>query len=170
MQEAALQARMEQLEKAKSDEKEEVIDIEPEEEQFDSEDEDTSAQTIEYTRNQMIDDLDRIKKTEDMFELIELTKRPNNQVRLKASQQMCPCRVGIDIPEFWQRLFEMSTDEDAKVRYQVMHNLCDGSPPQYEQDIMECIERFNRDPDNHIRRQASKVMASYLRTGKWNIL
>jgi hypothetical protein len=30
---------------------------------------------------------------------------------------MCPCRVKGDIPEFWQRLFELATDEDPKVRY-----------------------------------------------------
>ena len=51
-----------------------------------------------------------------------------------------------------------------------MHNLCDGSPPQYEDKIVECLEIFNRDKDNNIRSKASKVMASYLRTGKWNIM
>ena len=33
----------------------------------------------------MVDDLARIKATEDMYELIELTKRPNAQVRLEAA-------------------------------------------------------------------------------------
>ena len=51
-----------------------------------------------------------------------------------------------------------------------MHNLCDGSPPQYEDKIIECMELFNRDSDNTIRRKASQVMASYLRTGIWNVL
>ena len=83
---------------------------------------------------------------------------------------MCPCRVKDDIPEFWNRLFEMSDDDNADIRYQVMHNLCDGSPPQYEKQIMDCIEKFNRDKDNKVRSAASKVMASYLRTGKWNVL
>ena len=105
-----------------------------------------------------------------MYELIRISKVPNDKVRLKAIQQMCPCRVKDDVPEFWDRLFELATDSDPKVRYQVMHNLCDGSPPHYEDKIMECIELFNRDPDNEIRRKASKVIGSYLRTGKWNIL
>ena len=95
---------------------------------------------------------------------------PDSNVRLKASQQMCPCRVQDDIPEFWSRLFELSEDPDAKVRYQVMHNLCDGSPPQYEEQIIECINRFNYDKDNSVRSVASKVLASYNRTGKWNVL
>ena len=51
-----------------------------------------------------------------------------------------------------------------------MHNLCDGSPPQYEDKIVACLELFNRDADNNIRRKASQVMASYTRTGKWNVL
>jgi hypothetical protein len=83
---------------------------------------------------------------------------------------MCPCRVQRDHEEFWQRLFELCEDEDDKVRYQVLHNLCDGSPDHLEDRISEALEIFNRDPDKDIRRRAHKVMASYLRTGKWNVL
>ena len=104
-----------------------------------------------------------------MYELIEISKVPDPKIRLKATQQMCPCRVQNDIPEFWQRLFELASDEDPQVRYQVLHNLCDGSPPHYETQIMECVEILGRDKDNNIRSKASKVIASYLRTGKWNI-
>ena len=74
----------------------------------------------------------RIQETEDMYELIEITKVEDAKVRLKATQQMCPCRVQNDIPEFWERLFELAGDADPQVRYQVLHNMCDGSPPQYE--------------------------------------
>ena len=115
-------------------------------------------------------DLETIKKTEDMFEIIKLTKRPNALVRLKATQQMCPCRVKIDIPEFWECLFSMVHDEDPKVRYQVLHNMCDGSPPHYEDRVMECVEILNRDSDLSVRNKASRVVASYTRTGKWNVL
>jgi hypothetical protein len=40
--------------------------------------------------------LRQIAATEDIDELIELTRCENEQVRLKASQQMCPCRVKTD--------------------------------------------------------------------------
>ena len=83
---------------------------------------------------------------------------------------MCPCRVKGDIPEFYDRLFEMIYDEDAKIRYQVMHNICDGSPPKYEERVVECIEVLNRDPDVKVRSNASKVLAAYTRTGKWNVM
>ena len=123
-----------------------------------------------YTKAMMNDDLHTIQKTEDMFEIIKLTKRPNATVRLKAAQQMCPCRVKGDIPEFYECLFEMVKDEDAKVRYQVLHNMCDGSPPHYEDRVMACVEILSRDPDLAVRRKASQVIASYTRTGKWNIM
>ena len=123
-----------------------------------------------YTKEHARRDLQRIRETEDMFELIELTKVPDAIVRLKASQQMCPCRVKGDIKEFWERLFELSQDSDPQVRYQVLHNMCDGSPPHYENQIMECVENMTRDKDNSIRNKANKVIASYTRTGKWNIL
>ena len=46
----------------------------------------------------------------------------------------------------------------------------DGSPDHLEERLMEALEIFNRDPDKDIRRRAHKVMGSYLKTGKWNIL
>ena len=83
---------------------------------------------------------------------------------------MCPCRVGRDFEEFWARIFELAEDDEAEVRYQILHNMCDGSPEGYEEKVAECLEVFNRDPDKEIRRKAHKVLASYLRTGKWNVL
>ena len=76
--------------------------------------------------------LAQVRDTEDIEEIIELTRHENQQVRLRATQQMCPCRVKSDQPDFWNRLFELAEDEDEAVRYQVLHNLCDGSPPGYE--------------------------------------
>lgn len=39
-----------------------------------------------------------------------------------------------------------------------------------EEQVAAALELFNNDPDKEIRRKAHKVMASYMRTGKWNIL
>ena len=47
---------------------------------------------------------------------------------------------------------------------------CTGSPNHLEDQILECLEKFNHDPDTEIRRKAHKVMNAYKRTGKWNIL
>ena len=51
----------------------------------------------------------------------------------------------------------MTYDEDPKVRYQVLHNMCDGSPPEYENKVLESLEIFNKDPDKEVRRRAHKV-------------
>ena len=137
----------------------------------DSDNDDEAPQTSKkFNKEQQADDLRRIKETEDMDELIELSQSENPLVRIKAAQQMCPCRVGKDYEAFWTRTFELAQDEDAQVRYQILHNMCDGSPDGYEEKVAECLEIFNRDEDKEIRRRAHKVLASYLRTGKWNVL
>ena len=138
----------------------------------DSEDpygEETDAKK-DYSKVDRSRDLERIRLTEDMYELIELSKVVDPYVKLKAIQQMCPCRVKSDIPEFWHRIFELAEDPDSKVRYQVMHNMCDGSPAEYEDTVIEIIEILARDRDYTIRSKAQKILTSYNRTGKYNIM
>ncbi len=53
---------------------------------------------------------------------------------------------------------------------QTLHTICDGSPSCYEDRVKAALELFNRDADRKIRRQAHKVLASLIRTGKWNVL
>jgi HEAT repeat protein len=69
------------------------------------------------TKEEMSEALHRIQDTEDMDEIIELSRSESALVRQKAAQQMCPCRVGKDFEEFWQRIFELAEDEDSEVRY-----------------------------------------------------
>ncbi len=64
----------------------------------------------------------------------------------------------------------MADDEDVRIRKRVLHILCDGSPERLEDKIYEALGRFNYDKDSDIRRTTHKVMATYERTGKWNIL
>jgi hypothetical protein len=51
-----------------------------------------------------------------------------------------------------------------------LHIICDGSPERLEQRVYEALQKFNYDKDSDIRRTTHKVMATYERTGKWNIL
>ena len=108
----------------------------------------------------------------DIDTVIDLTRHEDARVRQLAIKEMCPCRVRGDIEAFYRRLLSPQLVEDpaVNVRQQVLHDLCDGSPAHLEQDIAQVLEVFNRDPDSKIRRTAHKVMASYHRTGKWNIL
>jgi len=63
-----------------------------------------------YPKN--YEDMRKIEQTCDIDELIELTRSEDPTVRLRASQQMCPCRVGRDQEDFWNRIFELAEDED----------------------------------------------------------
>ena len=110
--------RAKELEKVQQEEEKntEVHIIESDDDQYGDEYGDEDEKTP-YTKEMARKHLSRIRETQDMYELIEISKVPDNQVRLKAIQQMCPCRVKDDITEFWERLFELAKDEDAKVRY-----------------------------------------------------
>ncbi len=103
-------------------------------------------------------------------QIIKESHDSNPKIRLRALKEMCPCRVLDDIDKLWTRIFEMVDDYDPDVRYQVLHTICDGSPSHLETKIAESLEKFNHDSDKKIRRKTHKVMASYLKTGKWNIL
>jgi len=64
----------------------------------------------------------------------------------------------------------MIEDPDAEVRYQAMHNLCDGSPNHLEDIVIEALNKLHNDPDKRIRRKVHNVLSTYRRTGKWNVL
>ena len=123
-----------------------------------------------------LDKLDKRKKikllneTGDLSKIIHLSKDKDPDIRLKAVENLCPCKIKRDYEMVYNRLFELSTDENVKVRFQVLHNICDGSPRDYEARVMKALDNFNRDKDKKIRRTAHKVMASVFRRGKWNIL
>jgi hypothetical protein len=110
------------------------------------------------------------KETEDINTIIALSKHSNPTVRKSSLFQMCPCRVKGEIDRFWDRVFEMANDPDPIVRAQVLHTICDGSPKHLELKVIQAVQDFNVDSDKTIRRKAHKVLASYHRTGKWNIL
>ncbi len=110
------------------------------------------------------------KETTDIDVVIDLTRHEDPTVRRTALREMCPCRVRCDIDDFYRRMFEMVDDPSPKVREQVLHDICDGSPSHLEMDVAEALEKFNRDPDSHIRRRAHKALTAYRKTGKWNVL
>jgi HEAT repeat protein len=121
-------------------------------------------------REDIRDLVGRVNSTEDIEEILELTKSPYPEVRVAAVRQICPCKVFDTIPEFWERILEMTDDVDTAVRFAVLHVLCDGSPDYLEDRIITAVESFNRDPDKEIRRRAHKVLGSYRSSGKWNVL
>ena len=142
-------------------EQEEAVELSPEEQAF-----------IDYgfhkmDRNELLRHID---ETEEMDEILALTSCKDERVRLKATREMCPCHVKADREEFWDRIFKLAHDDSEEIRYQVLHNMCDGSPPHLEDKVMKTLEIFNRDSSKKIRRAAHQVMGSYLHTGEWNVM
>ena len=45
------------------------------------------------TKDEIWYDLDKIKQTEDIEELIEFTRSDNVKVKMAAIREMCPCHV-----------------------------------------------------------------------------
>lgn len=101
------------------------------------------------------------------MDYLERTYDPNPQRRKKALKDLCPCHVRADIPQLWERIFECLQDLDGAVRGQALHALGDGSPSHLEQRIVEAL--YN-DPHPDVKKKARKMLNSYRRTGKWNVL
>jgi hypothetical protein len=102
--------------------------------------------------------------------LLELSRDSNSKERLKAIQALCPCEVKFHDSQIWDRFLEMADDPNPKVRGWILHVLCDGSPEIYESRIVGVLEKFQHDADEHVKRRARKVLASYRHSGTLNIL
>lgn len=103
-------------------------------------------------------------------EFISATFESNPFKRKKALRELCPCHVKCDIPEVWERIIEMTKDPDPDVRYQALHNLCDGSPNRREEQIIDILNQMHNDEDKYIRRRVHQILSTYRKTGKWNVL
>ena len=56
---------------------------------------------------------------ETIAEYVQRTHDPNPLKRRQALKELCPCHVRQDIPEVWERVFQMLSDESSIVRDQV---------------------------------------------------
>ena len=56
------------------------------------------------------------------------------------------------------------------IKFFILYVIVDGSPKHLEDRVKEALDILNHDPNSKIRRRTHKVMGSYLKTGKWNIL
>lgn len=106
----------------------------------------------------------------DFEEILKKTYSNKPQERKQALKEFCPCHVKKNIDVIWDRIFEMLEDESPIVRDQVVHSLCDGSPNEKEEQVIEALEKLWNDPDATVRKKVRTALNSYRRTGKWNVL
>lgn len=45
------------------------------------------------------------RNTEDIDTILEYTRSEDDDIRLEACKQLCPCKVQKDIDVFWERVF-----------------------------------------------------------------
>lgn len=107
---------------------------------------------------------------ETISEYIQRTHDPSPLKRKRALRELCPCHVRQDIPEVWERVFEMLDDESGIVRDQALHALGDGSPAHLEERIVAAVEGLYNDPHPDVKKKARRMLNAYRRTGKWNVL
>ncbi len=108
--------------------------------------------------------------SEKVDELLPLLADLDPTTRAETVRALCPCQVKSYDDRIWNRLFEMVDDGDLNVRRQVFHALGDGSPRQLEAQVVAAFETFTQDADAKLKRRARKLLASYRRTGKVNVL
>ena len=72
--------------------------------------------------------------------------------------------------EDWDRVLEMTTDPDPRVRSNVLHTLGDGSPRDLRERIVAVLRGMYHDPDLRLRRRVRQLLAHHRRTGEINIL
>lgn len=107
---------------------------------------------------------------DEIGEVLEQTYSDNPKTRAAALRELCPCHLRRNIPEVWERVFELVQDPEPRVRSTVVHLLADGSPRELEARVVAAIEGLTHDPDRKIRRQTRRLVSHYRRTGQINIL
>jgi len=129
---------------------------------------------VENYSREIIDELKESDRCENIItyhDWIHMTNSVDAKIRKKALGELCPCRIKRDCEEIWTRIIEMTKDINVDVRYQALHNLCDGSPNNKEDTIIKILEEMQAaESDKFIKRKLNLVLTSYRYTGKWNIL
>jgi hypothetical protein len=109
-------------------------------------------------------------KRHEIPALLVQTRDADPLSRRRAVQALCPCETKVHDDAVWRRIIDMAGDPDPGVRSLVCHTVCDGSPAQYQTDVLACLVRFRDDDDLKVRKMARRVLAQYRHTGRVNVL
>ena len=101
---------------------------------------------------------------------LALTHDANPKTRQHAIHALCPCATKVHDRRVWERMIAMVDDPDASVRGAIGHVLCDGSPAEYQGEILACLDKLRLDSDRKVRKLARGVLTAYRQTGRLNVL
>ena len=109
-------------------------------------------------------------KRHEIPALLAQTRDANALARRRAVQALCPCETKVHDDAVWRRMLEMADDPDPGVRSLICHTICDGSPAEYETEVLACLGKLRDDDDLKVRKMARRVLAQYRHTGRVNVL
>lgn len=96
----------------------------------------------------------------------------NSSNNLVATTVICLLLIFIFTIIRWESsVFGTCTHTNAgMVRDQAFHALGDGSPAHLEERVIKAAENLYNDPYPDVKKKARRLLNSYRKTGKWNIL
>jgi hypothetical protein len=100
--------------------------------------------------------------SEEITELLELSRSPEIEDRLIAAEHLCPCHVRTRIPAVWEALFRMMEDSEPRVRQQAWHTIEDGGKPTDEEAITTLERICANETDGKVRRFAELTLDKVL--------
>jgi len=105
---------------------------------------------------------ERHTSSEEIAELLVLSRSPEVEDRLIAAEHLCPCHVRTRIPVVWEALFRMMEDEDPRVRHRAWHTIEDGGKPTEEQAVTTLERICDKETDPKVRRFAEFTLDKVL--------
>ena len=78
-------------------------------------------------------------KPQVIDELVRETYDADPAVRKHAARELCTCALHVDRAAVWERIFELTRDDDLGVRRTGLHTLIDGSPRAREADVVAAV-------------------------------
>lgn len=106
---------------------------------------------------------------EQIPQLLAFTHDDDPKVRRLALKHLCPCRLQRQRDAVWDRIFEMTTDDDAGVRRDVVHAMTDGSPRDLAPVVLTHLEPMIRDVDPQVRKYVRRTLNAIRRSGRINV-